>query len=74
MPVKKPKSKLKKAAKKAHARRAAKLLPPARPPAPVKPHVYPQDENKKLHATSAYIAGDARGLEVLMERKRWSNI
>jgi len=66
------KTKLKKAQRKARARRAAKLLPPKAPEAPAKAHVYPQDENNKLHATAAHFANDARGLEKLMERKRWS--
>jgi hypothetical protein len=72
MPAKK-KPKLKKAARKAAARRAAKLLGPPPAKAPEKPHVYPQHENSQLHATSAHFANDARGMEKLMERKRWSN-
>jgi len=65
------KPKVKKAQRKARARRAAKGKPPVVAQA-VKPHVYPQHENAQLHSTSAHIANEARGLERLMERKRWS--
>lgn len=67
------KSKVKKAQRKARARRAAKLQPPVAAKALEKPHVYPLDENNKLHATSAHFANDARGLEKLMDRKRYQN-
>jgi hypothetical protein len=72
------KPKVKKAQRKARARRAAKLkgfTPPTGPaaPAPAKFNKHLFEENQKLHKTHAAIANDARGLEKLMERKRWSN-
>jgi hypothetical protein len=68
------KPKVKKAQRKARARRAAKnRMLTVVTPKPEKPHVYPQHENAQLHATSAHIANEARALERLMERKRWSN-
>ena len=33
-----------------------------------------REENAQLHKTAAAAAQDARGMERLMERKRWSNV
>jgi hypothetical protein len=76
MAVKKQQTgKIKKAQRKARARRALKAHPPkivaAAPVAP-KFNKHLEEENAKLHKTSAAIAYDARGIEKLMDRKRYS--
>jgi hypothetical protein len=68
--------KIKKAKRKAIARRSGKTIASAidRLNAKLtKPHQFPVHENNQLHKTSAAIAEDARRQERLMDRKRWSH-
>ncbi len=67
------KSKVKKAQRKARIRRARKSgRTPVVANAPAAPHVDPREDNQKLHETARFFAEQARGMEKLMDRNRWS--
>ncbi len=65
------KPKVKKAQRKARARRALLAARPVAKEAE-KPHAYPQHENEQLHATHRHYAEMARSMERTMADSRWS--